>query len=58
MITIWIHRRKLKTFVDWMSYDTQESPEYFTYQPVPQVANGYIQMLVTYEEFIRLEDNN
>lgn len=57
MITIWVHRRTLKTFVDWLSYDTQEAPEYFTHQPVPQVATGYIQMLVTYEEFIRLEDN-
>jgi len=56
MITIWVHRRKLKTFVDWLSYDTQEAPEYFAYQPTEQ-HNLYIQMLVTYEEFIRLEDN-
>lgn len=56
MITIWVHRRKLNTFVDWLSYDTQEVPEYFTYQPTEQ-HNLYIQMLVTYEEFIRLEDN-
>jgi hypothetical protein len=57
MITIWVHRRKLKTFVDWLSYDTQEAPEYFAYQPTEVKSGLYIQMLVTYEEFIRLEDN-
>jgi len=57
MITIWVHRRTLKTFVDWLSYDTQEAPEYFTYQPVEVKSALYIQILVTYEEFIRLEDN-
>jgi hypothetical protein len=59
MITIWVNRKNLEFFVESL-------PKLHTYENIicdykthpPRKISNYIQMQITYDEFIQLEEKN
>ncbi len=57
MITIWIHKNKIGNFMsvmDRVDFYEEIELEYFTYQP--KNFKEYLQLFITYEEYIELEE--
>ena len=60
MITIWVHRDWLDKFVKLLSNELEEETiiPFATFRPTNRLdEQNHIQLLITYDEFIRLKNN-
>lgn len=59
MITVWVNKNSLEFFMDIINNLNQHDQiicDYKTYPP--KIKQKYVQMLITYDEFVHLEDKS